>query len=276
MLENKKTNRILEIILWVTCILMLAPMVFIFINSFKTFSDVVMKPLALPKVWNFDNYREVIKKADYLRVFGNTVFFALLSLVIVIVFGSMAGYKLSRMNNRFSKIFLLIFMLAMMLPFPIIMIPLASQASEMNISNNLPLISILNAGFSCSLAIIMYTKTISSIPRDLDESAIMDGCSGYRLFFSIIFPLLKPISGTIAILYFIRYWNDLLLPLILITDKKKYTIPLSQLIFYNQYTQNRWNLLLASGVLALLPVIVLYLFAQKTLIKGIVEGAVKE
>ena len=126
MLESKKANRIIEIILWVLCIVLLAPMIFIFINSFKTFSDVVMKPLALPKVWNFDNYREVIKKADYVRVFGNTVFFAVFSLVIVIVFGSMAGYKLSRMNNRYSKIFLLVFMLAMMLPFPIIMIPLAT------------------------------------------------------------------------------------------------------------------------------------------------------
>lgn len=275
MIENKKTNTILTIVLWIFCIALFAPMVFIVINSFKTFSQVVMTPLSLPENWNLDNFREVIKKADYVRVFANTVYFAIVSLIIVIVFGSMAGYKLARMSNKASKIVTLIFMLAMMLPFPIIMVPLSTIAADLHISNNLTLISILNAGFSCSLSIIMYTKTVAGIPRELDESAQIDGCTGYRFFFAIIFPLLKPMTGTIAILYFIRYWNDLLLPLILITDKKKYTIPLSQLVFYNQFTQNRWNLLLASGLMALLPVIILYLFVQKTLIKGITEGAVK-
>lgn len=275
MKERKQTNMAVAALLWIFCLLMFFPMLFIIVNAFKTFGEVVMDPLALPKVWNLDNFREVMKTGNYARVFMNTVYFAVLSGVIVLGLGSMAGFKLSRMNNRISRIVMLIFMIAMMLPFPVIMIPLAVMATRLHISNNLTMISILNAGFSCSLAVVMYTQTVKGIPRELDECANMDGCSGYRFFFTIIFPLLKPMSGTLAVLYFIRYWNDLMLPMILISKKELYTIPLSQLSFYNQFTQNRWNLLLASGLMALLPVVVLYLFAQKTIINGMVAGAVK-
>jgi len=166
-------------------------------------------------------------------------------------------------------------MIAMMLPFPVIMIPLATVASKLNISNNLTLVSVLNAGFSCSLAVVMYTQTVRGIPKELDECAYIDGCNGYRFFFSVIFPLLKPMTGTLSVLYFIRYWNDLMLPMILISKKELYTIPLSQLSFYNQFTQNRWNLLLASGLMAIIPVVILYIFTQKTIISGIAAGAVK-
>ena len=265
----------LTVLLWALCICMFLPMVFIIINAFKPFDQVVMEPLALPEVWNLDNFREVTRTGNYVKVFANTIYFAVLSGAIVIGLGSMAGYKLARMNNRAGKITSLVFMVAMMLPFPVIMIPLAVVASDLHISNNLTLISILNAGFSCSLAVILYTQAVKSIPRELDECAQIDGCSGYPFFFRIIFPLLRPITGTVAVLYFIRYWNDLMLPMILISDKELYTIPLSQLAFYNQFTQNRWNLLLASGLMAIVPVIVLYLFAQKTIIRGIAAGAVK-
>ena len=241
--ERKKTNVVVGLLLWVFCIVMFFPMLFIIINAFKTFGEVVMDPLALPAIWNLDNFKEVIRTGNYVRVFLNTIYFAVLSGVIVLVLGSMAGFKLSRMNNRVSRATMLVFMIAMMLPFPVIMIPLAVMATKLHISNHLTMISILNAGFSCSLAVIMYMQTVKGIPRELDECADMDGCSGYRFFFTIIFPLLKPMSGTLAVLYFIRYWNDLMLPMILISKKELYTIPLSQLSFYNQFTQNRWNLL---------------------------------
>ena len=247
MKKERKVNMILAIVLWLICIAMFLPMVFVIINSFKTFGQVVMEPLALPEEWNLDNFKEVMKTGNYLKVFGNTIYFAVVSGVIVIALGAMAGYKLDRMNNRIGEITSIVFMIAMMLPFPVIMIPLAVVASELHIS----------------------------IPKELDECAYMDGASGYRFFFRIIFPLLKPITGTVAVLYFIRYWNDLMLPMILISKKELYTIPLSQLSFYNQFTQNRWNLLLASGLMAIIPVVIIYLFAQKTIISGVAAGAVK-
>ena len=273
--EKKNVNRMIGTLLWIFCFLMFLPMVFVIINAFKTFGEVVMDPLALPEEWNLNNFKEVMKTGNYVKVFLNTIYFAVLSGTIVLVLSSMAGYKLSRMDNRASKITMLVFMIAMMLPFPVIMIPLATVASKLNISNNLTLVSVLNAGFSCSLAVIMYTQTVRGIPKELDECAYIDGCNGYRFFFSVIFPLLKPMTGTLSVLYFIRYWNDLMLPMILISKKELYTIPLSQLSFYNQFTQNRWNLLLASGLMAIIPVVILYIFTQKTIISGIAAGAVK-
>jgi len=273
--ERKNVNRMIGTLLWIFCFLMFLPMVFVIINAFKTFGEVVMDPLALPEEWNLNNFKEVMKTGNYVKVFLNTIYFAVLSGTIVLVLSSMAGYKLSRMDNRASKITMLVFMIAMMLPFPVIMIPLATVASKLNISNNLTLVSVLNAGFSCSLAVIMYTQTVRGIPKELDECAYIDGCNGYRFFFSVIFPLLKPMTGTLSVLYFIRYWNDLMLPMILISKKELYTIPLSQLSFYNQFTQNRWNLLLASGLMAIIPVVILYIFTQKTIISGIAAGAVK-
>jgi len=273
--EKKNVNRMIGTLLWIFCFLMFLPMVFVIINAFKTFGEVVMDPLALPEEWNLNNFKEVMKTGNYVKVFLNTIYFAVLSGTIVLVLSSMAGYKLSRMDNRASKITMLVFMIAMMLPFPVIMIPLATVASKLNISNNLTLVSVLNAGFSCSLAVVMYTQTVRGIPKELDECAYIDGCNGYRFFFSVIFPLLKPMTGTLSVLYFIRYWNDLMLPMILISKKELYTIPLSQLSFYNQFTQNRWNLLLASGLMAIIPVVILYIFTQKTIISGIAAGAVK-
>lgn len=275
MKERTHTNLILELVLWILCILMFMPMLFVLLNSVKTFGEVVMEPLALPEVWNLANYMEVLSTSNYVQVFGNTVYFSILSGFIVLCLGSLAGYKLARDNSVVSKVILQIFMIAMMLPFPVIMIPMATVAADMGITNNLTLISVLNAGFSCSLAVLMYTQSIKGIPRELDECAQIDGCSGYHFFFRVIFPLLKPMTGTLSVLYFIRYWNDLMLPMILISKKDFYTISLSQLAFYNQFTQNRWNLLLASGVMAIIPVFILYLFAQRTIIEGIAAGAVK-
>lgn len=275
MRKKKLHNRVIAAILWLFCLVMFFPMVFIITNSFKSFQDVVMYPVQWPASWKLVNFIDVWDKSNYGRVFLNTLLFAGISTAIVVFLSSMAGYKLARMNNQTSRIITLTFSVAMMLPFPVIMIPIATVATNLGITNNLWLISVLNAGFSCSLGVIMYMQTARSIPRELDESATIDGCSGYRLFFSVIFPVMSPVTGTLCVIYVIRCWNDLMLPLVLISKKKFYTIPLSQLSFYNQFTQNRWNLLLASGLMAILPVVILYIFTQKYIIQGMVDGALK-
>lgn len=180
--KERKVNMLLAIVLWLICVAMFFPMVFVIINSFKTFGQVVMEPLALPAEWNLDNFKEVMRTGNYLKVFGNTIYFAVVSGVIVITLGAMAGYKLDRMNNRIGEMTSIVFMIAMMLPFPVIMIPLAVVASDLHITNNLTLVSVLNAGFSCSLAVIMYKQAVNSIPKELDECAYMDGASGYSFF----------------------------------------------------------------------------------------------
>ncbi|WP_276353792.1 carbohydrate ABC transporter permease [Cohnella caldifontis] len=268
-------NRGIELGLWVFVLILFSPLLFIAVNSLKDFGEVLMDPIALPKTLQFANYTETWSESAYHRVFLNTVLFAGVSTLIVIVITSMAGYKLSRLNSKGSQMLLLLFTIAIMLPFPVVMIPIAQVAAWLDLKNNLLAISVLNAGFSCSLGVLLFSSAVKAIPRELDECAEMDGCYGYRMFFQIIFPLLKPVTGTLVVIYVIRYWNDLMLPLILITKNKFYTIPLSQMIFFNQFSNNRWNLLLASGVMAVLPLLILYVFTQRYIIQGIVAGAVK-
>lgn len=275
MYESAAKNRVIAVILWLCCFLMFLPMVFIFINAFKTFQEVILYPVALPKSLNLQNFVDVWNKSNYGTVFLNTVYFAAISTFLVVVLGSMAGYRLARMNNRLSRVLVMIFTIALMLPFPVVMIPIATVATNLKFTNNLTLISVLNAGFSCSMAIMMYMQTVRGIPRELEECACIDGSGSYGIFFRIIFPILRPMTGTLVVIYVIRCWNDLLLPLILITKKALYTIPLSQLTFYNEFTNNRWNLLLASGLMAILPVVILYVFCQRYIIQGMVDGALK-
>jgi ABC-type sugar transport system, permease component len=268
-------NRGIEAFLWLFVLVLFSPLLFIAVNSLKGFGEVMMDPIALPSKLEFANYTETWQMSEYHKVFFNTILFAGISTLIVITITSMAGYKLSRMNSRGSQVLLLLFTIAIMLPFPVVMIPIAQVAAWLDLKNNLLLISMLNAGFSCSLGVLLYSSAVKAIPKELDECAEMDGCYGYRMFFQIIFPLLKPVTGTLVVIYVIRYWNDLMLPLILITKQSLYTIPLSQMIFFNQFSNNRWNLLLASGVMAVLPLIILYIFTQRYIIQGIVAGAVK-
>ena len=256
---------IVEILLWVLCITFVLPLVFVVINSFKDFKEIVISPLALPSVWNFRNYTEAWKLTNYTRVFLNTLEFAGLSTLVIVVLGSMAGYKLSRTKSKWSTFLFTIFLIAMMVPFQTIMVPVAVNAKKMGLLNNVYTLFLINAGISCSLAVLLYHGFTKSIPREIEESAYIDGCSSFRVFFSIIFPLLKPITSTVAVIYMLQSWNKLELPLIIISNKLHYTIPLSQMAFFGQYTANRWNLVLAAGVMACVPVLLLFVFCKSGL-----------
>lgn len=275
MTESTLKNRGIEISLWLFCSILFSPLLFIAVNSLKGFGEVLMEPISFPSTLQFSNYIETWKVSQYHKVFLNTVLFAGVSTAIVILITSLAGYQLSRSNSNWSKMLLMVFTIAIMLPFPVVMIPIAQVASLLGLKNNLLAISVLNAGFSCSLGILLYSGAMKAIPKELDECAEMDGCTGYSRFFRIILPLLKPVTGTLVVIYMIRYWNDLMLPLILITKNHLYTIPLSQMVFFNQFSNNRWNLLLASGVMAVVPILILYIFTQRFIIQGIAAGAVK-
>ncbi|HUX21722.1 MAG TPA: carbohydrate ABC transporter permease, partial [Spirochaetia bacterium] len=150
------------------------------------------------------------------------------------------------------------------------------MADHLSLKNSISALIVISVGFFCPLSLLLYHGFVRATPRSIEESAVIDGCSGYNLFFRIVFPLLKPITGTLIVVNFVRAWNEFLLPLILISRVEKHTIPLSQMIMYSQFTNNRWNLLLTGGVLAIVPILIVFLFAQKFIIRGLISGAVKE
>ena len=273
---TKSSRRIgFELVLWIFAAAFALPVVFVFVNSFKSFKDVMMTPLELPRVLQFSNYLEVWHRTRFHIVFANTMIYAAGSTALIILLTSMAAYKLARSRTGLSTVIFGLFVVPLIVPFQAVMIPIARMAGTFHLRNSIMALILISSGFMSSLGILLYHGFVSSVPVSVEESAIVDGCTGYNLFFRIVFPLLKPVTGSLIVIYFVNLYNQFLLPLILTTSVDKFTIPLSQMIMYSQFTNNRWNLVLTSGVLAIVPVLIVFLFSQRFIIKGLTAGAVK-
>ena len=185
----------------------------------------------------------------------------------------MAAWMLQRTNSKISNIILFIFISSMLVTFQSIMLPLVNIMGKLNLLN-VPGIIFMYIGFGSASAIFLYHGFVKSIPKELDEAALIDGCSKWQTYRYIIFPLLKPISITVAILNTVWIWNDFLLPSLVINQEGTRTIPLSMFFFFGQYTK-QWDLALAGLVLTIIPVLIFYFFAQKHIIKSVTAGSIK-
>lgn len=267
---KKLTLGILGIIL---ALIWVSPFYLMVVNSFKTKKEIFASPLAMAKSINLNNYTEAAGDLNFLHTFMNSLIITVVSVVIIIVFSSMAAYALSRVKSKVSTVVFFIFVAAMLIPFQAVMIPMVSLFGKLGMLNR-PGIVFLYLGFGSSLSIFLYHGSISGISKSLDEAAIIDGCNRFQVFWYIIFPILKPITVTVAILNTIWIWNDYLLPSLVINKPGMETIPLKMFFFFGEYTK-QWHLALAGLTLAIIPVIIFYFIAQKQIIKGITAGSVK-
>jgi raffinose/stachyose/melibiose transport system permease protein len=263
------------LLLLVGAVFTLFPIYMGLLNSMKTEGEMMNDILALPTVWQFDNYADAYHKIAFWRSLGNTIAVALVGLAGIVLFASMAGYRLSRTPGKLSSFLFGLFVLSMLIPFHSIMITLVTIADRLHVQGTTTGLGMIYIGLGVSFAIFLYHGFVKSIPRDLDEAAVMDGCGPFRLFFAVIFPLLLPITATTAILNLLWMWNDFLLPLLMLTDSDRYTLLLSTNMLFGQYGNNDWSAILAALVMAMLPVVAFYLLLQKYILNGIAEGAVK-
>ncbi len=240
-----------------------------FENKKEIFSDT----LRLPKAFDFTNYTEAFTRLNFLTAFLNSLIITVVSVAIIILFSSMAAYALSRNKSKVSTVIFFIFVAAMLIPFQSVMIPLITIFGKMDMLNRYGLI-FMYLGFGSSLSIFLYHGTLNGVPKALDEAATIDGANKFQVFWYVIFPMLKPITVTVAILNTIWIWNDYLLPSLVINQEGMETIPLKMFFFFGEYTK-QWHLALAGLTIAIIPVIVGYFFAQRQIIKGITEGSVK-
>ena len=255
------------------------PFFLVLINSFKRKVQIVKYPLRLidEKGLQWGNYKAAVVKMDFARSFFNSLSITVFSVCILLVFSSMAAYFLVRHSNRkSSKVTFALMMASMAVPFQVVMIPLISIYGGMfHILNSRTVLVLMNFGFGTAMCIFMCHGFIkSNIPIALEEAAVIDGCNPHTIFFLIVFPLLKPILSTIAILETLGFWNDYLLPSLVLGKKELYTLPLAIRTFYGTFSNDYGNIM-AALVLSMLPVIVLYIFLQKYIVGGIVSGAVK-
>lgn len=272
-MKGKKSvfNIIFELIIILVAILFIFPVLLTVLNSLKTDAEIYSNPASLPAHIQLVNFINAWKETKFHFVFLNTLFITLFSTIGIILVSSMAAYAMVRTRSKLSWVFFLIFTFSMVVPFQAIMVPLVVTAKTLNLKNIFGIIPIY-IGLGCPMAVFMYHGFIKGIPLDLEESAAIDGAGVFRIFFTIVLPLLTPITATIMILDVLWVWNDFLLPLILLP--KQSTIQLAQYGFFGQF-KTEFGKALASLVLSASPIVIFYLFMQKYIIKGIMTGAVK-
>lgn len=264
----------IEVILTLIACLVVFPMILIFINSFKSNGEILSDMLALPAGWSLGNYKEAIAKMNFFKKFANTVLVSVLSVAGIILFGSMAAYKVTRVKSKVSNVIYYGILFTMAIPFQVLMVPIVIVARNLHIVNTLHGMIIMYWGFLLPMAMFLYCGFIKGVPRDLEEAAMIDGCGQFRAFFYVVFPILKPITATVAIINVLGVFNDFMLPLIMINSEKLKTIQLSMSVFYGTYL-NRWDLIMAALMLSILPALIFFLLFQKQIIKGMADGAVK-
>lgn len=265
---------VIEIILTLAACFVVFPMLLILINSFKSNGEILSDMLALPTGLSFGNYREAIAKMNFLLKFGNTVLVSVLSVAGIVLFASMAAYKVTRVKNRMSNVIYYGILFTMAIPFQVLMVPVVIVARSLHIVNTLYGMIFMYWGFLLPMAVFLYCGFIKGVPKDLEEAAMIDGCGQFRAFFYVVFPILKPITATVAIINILGVFNDFMLPLIMINSERLKTIQLSMSVFYGTYL-NRWDLIMPALVLSILPALVFFLLFQKQIIKGMADGAVK-
>jgi raffinose/stachyose/melibiose transport system permease protein len=271
---NFKLNIIKTIGLAIVLLLYIVPFLFVIVNSFKTRKDIILNPLALPKSINFDNYISAFDKMGYMHAFTNSLIVTFFSVIIIIICSSMTAYFLVRKKSKYTQIMFLILVASMIIPFQGIMIPLVKIYGSIGMLNNKWALIYMYVGFGAALAVFMYHGFIKSIPIELEEAAMIDGCTRFQIFWKIVFPLLKPTTMTIAILDVLWIWNDFLLPSLVLIKATERTLPLSTYYFYGTYTVD-YGLSMAGLILTIIPVIIVYLFMQKSIINGVLQGSIK-
>ena len=255
-------------------ILCLYPIVWLFLSSFKTNQELYTNPWGLPASFMPDNYIQAITEGHILQYFGNSVIIAVSAVLVAVVLSSMASYAITRMDWKLSKLTLSVFLLGMMIPVYAMIVPRFSMLNKMGLLNTRLAVIIPHIAISFPMAIFIMSGFMGSIPRELEEAAVVAGCTIYQIFFKIIMPISRSSIVTVAVVTFINIWNDLLLPQIFLTDSSKMTLPVGLTEFQGRYATN-YVAMIAAVLITIVPSIIVYIWLHKHIMEGMVAGAVK-
>lgn len=273
----RQTNVLVNILLILGCITVFFPLYMTIVIAFKSPSEMtndIAGALSLPNSWSLDNFIEAMKVTNFWHSLGNSLLITISTIVLVIIIHSLAGFAIGRNMKKKGYKFIYFYLISgMFVPFAIIMMPIVKQTAIMGIANRFGVV-LLYVVFNLPMNLMLYTGYLRNIPLDLEEAASIDGASTWKTYWKVIFPLMKPMHATVAVLTALGTWNDVMLPLILLSGTGQNTLPIAQLNFQSQFGTN-YNLAFASYLLALIPILIFYVFCQKHIINGVVNGAVK-
>lgn len=274
-LRSRSGRLALEIAMILLSLMFLYPLFLAIINSFKSFGELMTDVIALPKHLILTNYSYVWTYINYPKLFLNNFIITSIALIGIILISSVAAYKLARTKTLWSGLIYLLVILPMLIPFQSIMLTVLQLAKNLHLTESTWGLGLLYWGFGAPLAVFIYQGFVKGIPKEIDESATIDGASGLKMFFIVIFPLLQPVTTTIVIIDVMWIWNDFLLPLLMVNGSPNTkTLTLAAYTFVGQYTSD-WQYAMTAMVMAVLPSIVVFIFLQQYIVKGVVAGSVK-
>lgn len=275
--KNAAQNTAMTIFFSLLSVLWLCPIALVVLNSFKKKAYISRRPFAIPTDKMFvglENYINGIEKTGFFEAFGWTLFITVGSVAVILLCTSMCAWYIVRVKNTFTSIFYYLCLFSMIVPFQMVMFTLSKLANMMHLSNPVGII-LVYLGFGAGLAVFMFCGFVKSIPLEIEEAAMIDGCTPIQTFFQVVFPIMKPTTITVAILQAMWIWNDYLLPYLVLDLKKYKTIPIVVQYLKGGYGAVDWGTMMAMLVLAIIPIVIFYALCQKHIIEGVVAGAVK-
>ncbi len=275
--SKRVENNVIFLVLLTLSVLFLVPIIIVIVNSFKSRIYISSQPLKLPNAETFvalENYINGVTSSDFFSAFLRSLFITVVSVILIVLFASMAAWYIVRSNSKITKGIYYMLVFSMIVPFQMVMYTMTYVTNRANLDNVFG-ITFVYLGFGAGLSVFMLCGFIKSIPLEIEEAAMIDGASPIQAFFTVVFPMLKPTAITVAILNTMWIWNDYLLPYLVLGSDKK-TIPVAiQLAMQGAYGSTDYGGFMAMLVLAIVPIIIFYIFCQKYIIKGVVAGAVK-
>lgn len=276
--KKEKYDIFLTVLLILGCITILFPLYMTVIIAFKSPSEMtndVAGALSFPEKFSFENFAEAMRVTNFWDSLANSFIITGVTIILALAIHSMAGYAIGRAMGKNKKFKLVYFYIVsgMFVPFAILMMPLVKETAILNIDNMFGVI-ILYVVFYMPMNVMLYSGYLKNIPLAMEEAADIDGASAWKTYWTIIFPMMKPMHATVAILTALGTWNDVMTPLVIMSGSEHTTLPLAQLNFQTQFGTN-YNLAFASYLLALIPILIFYVICQKNIIGGVANGAVK-
>lgn len=275
--KRKTANSFYFALLLLLSVIFLFPIYLVLMNSFKSKFNIVGTPFEFPNsetFVGFENYINGINSSGIIDAFLRTAFITVGSVIAIIIFTSMTAWYIVRVKSRFNKAIYYLFLFSMIVPFQMVMFTMTAVCIKLNLNNIFGIIPVY-LGFGSGLSVFMFSGFVKGMPREIEEAAMIDGCSPLKTFFLVVFPILKPTAITVAILNAMWIWNDFLLPYLLLGTTGKTLSVAIQIAMQGAYGSIDWGGFMAMLVLAIIPIIIFYLICQKYIIKGVIDGAVK-
>ena len=269
------SNGLIQVVLIGYALIVLYPLLIMIASSLKTTGEIFANPLQLiPETARFVNYVDAWNQANFGTYFRNSIFVGLISVAMILWFGSMAAYVLARFSFPGNRLIYLLFLAGFMIPVRLAIVPLFVMMRDLHLLDTLWSLIVVYIAGGMPFTIVLRVNFFRHVPRDLEDAAVLDGAGPFQVYYQIMLPLVRPALATVGLFHFLNVWNDFFFPLIFIRSENLRTVPLGVSTFFGEYT-NDWALMFAALSISILPVIAVYLMASKQFIAGLTSGALK-